>query len=63
MLSKKHYKEIATQLGELEITDHTESVIRMLCSLFKTDNSRFDESRFREYIRRVRNKEDIKGLR
>jgi len=62
MITKKTYKVIATELGEMPIEENTEEVIKMLCSLFKADNARFDESRFREWVRRIRNNESTVGL-
>ena len=62
MLSKKAYKVIATDLGGLEDCAHTESVVTVLCRLFVGDNPRFDENRFREWIRRIRAGESTKGL-
>ena len=62
VMTKKTYKVIATELGILEVCENTEAVIRMLCNLFKSDNARFDEDRFREWIRRIRNGESTVGL-
>jgi hypothetical protein len=50
MLSKKHYKEIAEIFVHNSITPES-TVYKDFVQMFKSDNPRFDESRFKEAIR------------
>ena len=50
MLSKKYYRMIAEVLA---IYSNPEDLIDRLCRMFKQDNPRFDEERFRGYIKLV----------
>jgi len=59
VLSRKHYTEIAKVLAESfdeaktydsSVEYHHDNIVDALCSYFKKDNLRFDNSRFRHFI-------------
>jgi len=63
MLTKKDFKQLADMCADID-----EDIVRSTISVFlenfcRDNNPRFDASRFHEWIRRVRAKEDLKGLR
>lgn len=65
-MTKKDFKQFADALAEIKggiIQDETrENMIKQLCPIFKSNNYRFDEARFREWIDRKVNGESTKGL-
>ena len=61
MMTKKDFKELANFMAES--FDENDSAIEWMCNFCKRNNPRFDESRFREWIRRVRAGESLVGLR
>lgn len=50
-VSKKDFIEIAKILAT---TNTKEDVINSVCKYFKSENSRFNESKFRSYIEKLR---------
>lgn len=62
MMTKKHYKEFANALAQIQNENEREKITDFLIPVFTNDNYRFDEGRFREWIRRVVNGESTKGL-
>jgi hypothetical protein len=63
MMSKKDYQLFADNISQIEDENKREEAIRNAANIFKKDNFRFDEERFREWIRRRRAKESMKGMR
>ena len=61
MMTKKDFKELANLLAT-EFHENSWFVKEMENFCYK-NNPRFDESKFREWIRRVRAGESLKGLR
>lgn len=63
MMSKKHFQLFANAIAQIDNDINREETICLVGSVLKADNNRFDMDRFREWIKRVRNNEDLKGLR
>lgn len=63
MMTKKDFKQFADALAEYADEARREHLIERFCLIFKANNPRFDESRFREWIRRKVAGESTKGLR
>ena len=63
MMTKKDFKQFANTFAIVEDDEDRETLIRNCEKIFKMNNPRFDESRFREWIRRVRAGESLVGLR
>ena len=61
MMTKKDFKELADLLAT-EFNENSWFVGEIEKFCYKS-NPRFDENRFREWIRRVRANESLKGLR
>ena len=56
-LSKKHYRIIANAIGKAKIHQENgwnelsiDSIVDVLCEVFKQDNSKFDRSIFKAFI-------------
>lgn len=62
-MSKKHFKLFAEAIAKIENGNTREAQIVCCCLVFNSDNPRFSEDKFREYIRRLLAGEDLKGLR
>lgn len=63
MMTKKDFKQLATALSSIEDDNKRNEVVELMCECCLKNNSRFDDNRFIEWIRRVRAGEDLKGLR
>lgn len=63
MMSKKHFKAFADAIALIEDEQQREGVLTVVCRVCYEDNPRFDQSRFVEWIRRVRANESLVGLR
>jgi hypothetical protein len=63
MMTKKDFKQFANTFAIVEDDEDRETLIRNCEKIFKMNNPRFDEDRFREWVRRVRADESLKGLR
>jgi hypothetical protein len=61
MMTKKDFKELANFMAES--FDENDSAVKWMEEFCYRNNPRFDETRFREWIRRVRADESLKGLR
>ena len=62
-MTKKDFKQFANTFAIVEDDEDRETLIRNCEKIFKMNNPRFDEDRFREWVRRVRADESLKGLR
>ncbi len=62
MLTKKDFQSFADALSMINNQEEREKVIRFLCPTFRGINWRFDEGRFKEWIKRRVNGENTKGL-
>lgn len=56
-LSKKHYREVANAIGKAKIHQENgwhelsiDSIVDVLCDVFKRDNKNFDRSIFKSFI-------------
>lgn len=63
MMTKKIYQLFANALGMMSNNEERELIMHYLFPVFHSDNFRFDEERFKEWVRRVIAGEDLKGLR
>lgn len=69
MMTKKDFKKFANAIAEQFPNNDFASdlscneLILRIAPILKDNNPRFDEKRFREWIRRVRAGESTKGLR
>lgn len=63
MMTKKHFKQFAEGLSKVESDELRNQMMTFIGAILKQDNPRFDLERFKEYIRRLRAGEDLKGLR
>jgi hypothetical protein len=61
-MNKKDYQLFAEVISKIESEDKREEIIKFLKEIFLTDNILFDESKFREFIRRRISGESLKGL-
>ena len=61
MMSKKDYQLFADALSQIESEEKQEEMIDFLYPIFKADNYKFDLDRFRDWIKRRKNKESMKG--
>jgi len=61
-LTKLHFQIFAEALSKVENETERDKLIDFLMPIFKQDNMRFSEDRFKEFIRRRLNGEDLKGL-
>ena len=62
MMGKKDYQQFADAVSELTNVVERENIICFLTGIFRRDNSRFNEDKFKEWIRRRIKKESMKGL-
>ena len=62
MMTKKDFKQFADAFADIENAEERENVIKRLIPIFQSNNFRFDEGRFREWIDRRVQGESTKGL-
>ena len=63
MMGKKDYQLFADAVSLIENESKREEIMNFLFNIFVSDNSRFDENRFKEWVKRRINKESMKGLK
>ena len=63
MMTKKDFQIFADALASISNEEERENIISKLCPVFKSINWRFDEDRFREWIRRTRAGLSHRGLK
>lgn len=63
MMTKQHFKLFAEACSKIENDIEQHNFINKLISIFKKSDGKFDEKRFREYIRRLIKGESLEGLR
>jgi hypothetical protein len=61
-MNKKDYQLFAEVISRIVDINTREAFITFLVPIFKRDNFRFNEDRFREFIKRRVNNESLKGL-
>jgi len=63
-MTKKDFKELANMCAEIDGANAgvREYVIDFLCKFCYRNNNRFDEDRFREWVKRKVNGKSTKGL-
>ena len=62
MMGRKDYQLFADALSQIESEEKREEFISYLFPIFREDNSRFSEDKFRDWIKRRLNNESIKEL-
>ena len=62
-MNKKDYQLFGCVLAKVENDLERENLICFLKPIFERDNHLFDEWTFREFIKRLRNRQSLKGLR
>jgi hypothetical protein len=63
MLGKKDYQLFADALSQIENKEEQSKILGFVANVFRADNSRFDEERFRDWIYRRENNLSMKGTR
>lgn len=63
MMTKKDFKQFADAIAEIKNEDERNKLIERLNPVFRDNNCRFDEQRFREWINRRVQGISTKGLR
>jgi hypothetical protein len=63
VMTKKDFKELADMLATINDDEERDNLVNRMCEFCLMNNTRFNDGRFREWIRRVRAGEDLKGLR
>lgn len=63
MMAKQHFKKFADALATIEDDTERHRLTDWIGGILQEDNPKFDGVRFREWIKRVKNGEDLKGLR
>ncbi|MCH8329061.1 MAG: hypothetical protein IIB81_01565 [Nanoarchaeota archaeon] len=63
MMTKKDFKELANFCAAISNDQDRNILIYSMMDFCRRNNSRFEAGRFREWIRRVRAGEDLKGLK
>lgn len=61
-LTKKDFKELATMCGHIQDEEEQTIVLGFLIRFCYTQNGKFDEDRFVEWVRRTAKGESTKGL-
>ena len=61
-MTKKDFQIFADCFASISDDEEREHIITLLCPVFSRINWRFDESRFREWIRRTKAGESHRGL-
>jgi len=61
-MTKKDYQLFAEALAKIKNNTNREALINFLTPIFRQDNNRFDEGRFKEFIDRRINNKSLKGL-
>ena len=62
-MTKKDYQLFGDIISQITEEKEREKIIALIVRVFKYDNSRFNESKFREWIKRRRENKSLKGLR
>ena len=62
MMTKKDFKQFADAFARIEDSKEREDLIRNCIPIFHSNNPRFDEVRFQEWIDRRVKGESTKGL-
>jgi len=62
-MTKKDYQLFGDIISQITEEKEREKIITLVVRVFKHDNPRFSESKFREWIRRRRENKSLKGLR
>jgi hypothetical protein len=63
MMTKKDFKELADIIAGIDSVEEKNIVLEQMIKFCEKQNPRFDENRFREWIRRTRAGESLVGLR
>ena len=62
-LTKQHFKLVAEGVAKIEDDEKRTEHMNILFPVFRSSNTLFDGDRFKEYVRRLRTGESLKGLR
>lgn len=62
-MTKKDYQLFADAISQIKNKEDRERMIEFVGDIFSRDNYRFDEERFREWIKRRIEGKSLKGLR
>ena len=62
-MTKKDFKVFAEIVSYISDDKERNMVMDRVVQMCMSVNDRFDEDRFREYVKRLKNGEDLKGLR
>lgn len=62
MMTKKDFKQFADAFASIQNEKERQDIINKCIPIFHSNNFRFDEGRFREWINRRVKGESIKGL-
>ena len=62
MMGKKDYQLFADAVSQMSV-EKGEEFMNYLFPIFRADNSRFDETRFREWVARRKENKSMNGLR
>lgn len=49
-MTKKHFKLFASEIKEIEDLEDREKIINFLIPIFRADNFRFSEEKFKDFI-------------
>lgn len=63
MMTKQHYQKFADMIALIDNEELREQFINKCSEVFKSDNFRFSEDIFRDWINRQIKGESLKGLR
>ena len=61
-MTKKHFQLFAEFTAKIENEDEREKQINFICPILRASNFRFDEGKFREFIKRRLEGSSLKGL-
>ena len=61
-MTKKHFQLFAEFTAKIEDEEEREKQINFICPILRTSNFRFDEDKFREFIKRRLEGSNLKGL-
>ena len=62
MMTKKDFKQLAGMCSEVNGEEDRACIIGFLCNFCWKNNNKFDENRFREWIRKLIAGKDLKDL-
>jgi len=62
MMTKRDFQQFADAFATIKDNKERENIINICCPIFKGNNFRFDESKFKEWIDRRIEGKSTKGL-